>query len=447
VRLLQAGRLLQDAVCPDGYEISDENQRTALMFGAIFIGGLTALYLFCVICNFSRIQLAIALNKVAARFVMNQPTTLLLPPLQIAIVMVYFTIWIYLTMHIVSYVTPGSDVEGEFTYRDAYGIEAPDALSSGEAGACWFTWQYQYSDENGRVQLFDDGPNAGQIMYKCARASTENLTGNARFWYSVLSMLWVNEYSIAFVQLSLAGAVAHWYFAAQADKFGKSFMGKGVYNAIRYHSGSVALGSLIVAIVQLIKYYLEYLSEQAKKQKNKVLALILKCLSYCMWCLEKCIKFLNKNAYIQIAILGKKFCFAAKDAFFLILNNAGRIMAAGMIAPIIRKMGVYFITIFTTWIGYQLLTIVFEGELSTPYGACFIYMIIGSVISQLVMNVFGMAVDTSLQCFVADEKINGKVMDHTPSELTAFLETNKDKLDKEGPAKPTEVQVEAASTD
>ena len=38
-------------------------------------------------------------------------------------------------------------------------------------------------------------------------------------------------------------------------------------------------------------------------------------------------------------------------------------------------------------------------------------------------------VDTVLQCFVADEEINGTVGDHTPHELGAFLSENKEALD------------------
>jgi hypothetical protein len=426
-----AGRLLTEEVCPDGYSVSDENQRYALMLGSMVIGVLALVYLVCVICNFSRIQLAIALNKVAARFVVNQPYTLLIPPVQVILVMIYFCIWGILTMFIVSYVTPGSDVEGEYTYKEAYGVAAKS-----EAGACWYTSQYQYSDWEGKIQTFEDG----QIKYKCSRAQTENLTGNYRFWYSLLSMLWVNEFTIAFVQLALAGGVAHWYFSTSKMNPGHTI--KGITNAIRYHPGSVALGSLIVAIVQLIRYYLEYLAQQAEKQHNACMAVILRIVGCYLWCLEKCIKFINKNAYIQIAILGKSFCGAAYDAFWLILNNAGRIMAAALIAPLIRKLGVYFITIFTTYLGYQLVTFVFQDELSTPYGACFIYMIIGNVISRLCMNVFGMAVDTSLQCFVADEKANGGAAGaHTPAELTGFLAENKDKLDKVKKEEPKPVQV------
>ena len=41
-----------------------------------------------------------------------------------------------------------------------------------------------------------------------------------------------------------------------------------------------------------------------------------------------------------------------------------------MLAPFVRKFGVLFIMVFTTYFGYQLLMFVFGDEISTPYGAC-----------------------------------------------------------------------------
>ncbi|GCC43816.1 hypothetical protein chiPu_0027719, partial [Chiloscyllium punctatum] len=44
----------------------------------------------------------------------------------------------------------------------------------------------------------------------------------------------------------------------------------------------------------------------------------------CFWCLEKFIKFLNRNAYIMIAVYGKNFCVSAKNAFKLLMRNVVR---------------------------------------------------------------------------------------------------------------------------
>merc|ERR1719387_680644 len=173
-----------------------------------------------------------------------------------------------------------------------------------------------------------------------------------------------------------------------------------------------------------------YLSKQAEESEEQNYGARFQMLGVPRLVREKCVKFLNKNAYIQIAILGKKFCYAAKDAFWLIFRNAGRIAVCTMIAPFVRKFGVLFIMVFTTYVGYQLLMAVFADELSTPYGACFLYLIIGNIVGRLVMNVFGMAVDTALQCFVADEELNGVVGEHTPPQLKQFLADNKDEMSR-----------------
>jgi len=246
-----------------------------------------------------------------------------------------------------------------------------------------------------------------------------------QFWYSLFHILWMNAFMVALGQCTIAGAVAYWYFMPNNQKTAFGCRGgtvvQGLKNSLLYHLGSLALGSFIIAVIQLVKYYLQYLAKQAEKSHNKVLSLVFKCLGYVVWCVEKCMKFLNKNAYIQIALLGKKFCAAAKDAFWLIFRNALRIMAATLIAPVIHMFGFLTITVGTTFLGYIMLINVFPDDISSPFVPCLFYFMIGYMVGKLVMNVFGLAVDTTLQCFVADEELNGTVGEHTPSELTQFL--------------------------
>ncbi|GFR78489.1 choline transporter-like protein 2 [Elysia marginata] len=75
----------------------------------------------------------------------------------------------------------------------------------------------------------------------------------------------------------------------------------------------------------MIRIILEYIEYKLKDSENRVAKFIIKCLQCCFWCLEKFLKFLNKNAYIMIAIHGKNFCFSAKDAFMLIMRNIVRL--------------------------------------------------------------------------------------------------------------------------
>jgi hypothetical protein len=426
--------------CPTGYKMTDETQQQGMMIGAGVVGGIAVFYYALIFCIRNKIRLAIALNQVAASFVTQQPYSLAVPPAQLFFVFAYFTIWIYFTLYIVSYISDFCQtcyIDGDYTYADANGVEG-GFFTSGEPGMCSpsgvspasYLWAEWGDDGVGEIKGIDGSFKTSESIFRCKSAATESLQWNYRFWFALFNLLWVNEFSIAFTQCSIAGAVAFWYFAKNDAKLNPKFVIIGLKNSATYHSGSIALGSLIVAIIQLVKYYLEYLAEQQKKVKNKLMELVFRCLAYVIYCVEKCVKFLNKNAYIQIAILGKKFCLAAKDAFWLIFRNAGRIAVCTMIAPFVRKFGVLFIMVFTTYFGYQLLMAVFADDIDTPYGACFIYLVIGNVVGRLVMNVFGMAVDTSLQCFVADEELNGVVGDHTPPQLKQFLADNKDDMDK-----------------
>merc|ERR1719453_1608969 len=129
---------------PYGCEVSNQTARQACVIGAAVIAGLGAFYLFCLCCNMNRINLAIALNKVAARFVAQQPYSLMIPPIQIVVVFLYLLLWIFLTVLIVSYVPDYFQVDqGNFTYEEAYGLEAASYFDSGTPGKCWENGLYQ----------------------------------------------------------------------------------------------------------------------------------------------------------------------------------------------------------------------------------------------------------------------------------------------------------------
>lgn len=62
-------------------------------------------------------------------------------------------------------------------------------------------------------------------------------------------------------------AIAHWYFSKPEDrtlKGGRKDLNIGYLHALRYHLGSAALGSLVVAIVQMIRAVVLYLEKQFK---------------------------------------------------------------------------------------------------------------------------------------------------------------------------------------
>ncbi len=77
-----------------------------------------------------------------------------------------------------------------------------------------------------------------------------------------------------------------------------------------------------------------------------------------MACVECIVKFINTQAYIQIALRGKNFCYAAKDGFLLAWSNIMRYAIVGGIGTVIMFLGKLLISVSTALIFYLFVTYV-----------------------------------------------------------------------------------------
>ena len=85
---------------------------------------------------------------------------------------------------------------------------------------------------------------------------------------------------------------------------------------------------------------------------------ILNCLQCCLQCVERIVEFINKTAYIQIALRGKSFCNAAKDGFEIVWANPMRYLIVNGVGWIIMFLGKLMIAASTTVCFYLLITYV-----------------------------------------------------------------------------------------
>ncbi|KAI7798045.1 Choline transporter-like protein 5-B [Triplophysa rosa] len=196
--------------------------------------------------------------------------------------------------------------------------------------------------------------------------------------------LWLVNFTIALGQCTLAGAFASYYWALRkpadippcplASSFGR---------ALRYHTGSIAFGALILSVVQFIRIILEYLDHKLKGAHNAFAHFFLCCLKCCFWCLEHFIKFMNRNAYIMVT------------DFLLFL---GKLMISGSI-------GVLAFFFFTR----RIPVIQEEVPSLNYYWVPLLTVIFGSyMIAHGFFNVYAMCVDTLFLCFLSDlEKNDG----------------------------------------
>lgn len=154
--------------------------------------------------------------------------------------------------------------------------------------------------------------------------------------------------------------------------------------------------------------------------------------SCCLDCLERFIKFISKNAYIQIAITGKSFCPAAWNAFILIIKNAMKFGTANAIGFIFNGIGILFIGSVNSLIVYAFLHYVpgYIGLAQNWITPATIGGFIGLIIGSMFMSVYSFSSDTILQCYMVDEELD-RPDGNRPAIMNQFIEAfNDEKKDK-----------------
>merc|ERR550519_3316486 len=175
---------------------------------------------------------------------------------------------------------------------------------------------------------------------------TRNPTANYLQIYNVFMLFWGMCFVSALGEMVLAGAFSSWYWTFDKSdvptfpvlySFGRTF---------RYHTGTLAFGSLIIAIIKMIRLALQYIQDKLEEKgaDNPVVKVILCLCKCCFWCLEKFMKFINRNAYILTAINGTNFCKSAKDAFSIILRNVVRVAVLDKVTDFLIFLGKVVIT-------------------------------------------------------------------------------------------------------
>lgn len=133
-----------------------------------------------------------------------------------------------------------------------------------------------------------------------------------------------------------------WYFLGQGDDSGQVSLMKAVHWGTWFHCGSIAFGAFCIAVITMIRIVFEYLANKYESMAGKdgTLYKVVTCAMRCvLWCLDQYVKFITKNAFIQIALHNKAFCPSAMAAFFLIIRHAGRFGSAAIIGWIIMMLG------------------------------------------------------------------------------------------------------------
>lgn len=361
------------------------NNSTTWLVLSIILAVILLIITSMLLCLCSRIDLAIRVIEEASKAVNCMKSTLFFPIVPYVLKMIAFTGWLFAVIIIAS----GSHPQ----YRDPDGkLCIPEHLSPDHVK--------HIGGKSHQVE-----PLQGNCTF--TRPFTRNLVYGAHA-FNIFGIIWLIFFLMGCCYITLSGAFASYYWTFHKDEVPFfALLGSG-YRCIRYHLGSVAFGSLLISIVRFIRIILEFIDAKCKKYSNNVVArAIMCCMKCCFWCLENFIRYINKNAYIMIAIYGKNFCASAKDAFLMLATNGIRSLVLSWLSTFLLFLSKLAVTALVGVAGFYVMsnqaTFLIEiNGLNFFWAPLVLFIILSYIVTSSFFNVYDVAIETIFLCYLED---------------------------------------------
>ncbi|XP_030621706.1 choline transporter-like protein 1 isoform X2 [Chanos chanos] len=232
------------------------------------------------------------------------------------------------------------------------------------------------------------------------------LTGPLQYltWYHAVGLIWISEFILACQQMTVAGAVVTYYFTRDKNKLPLTPILSSVLRLMRYHLGTVAKGSFIITLIKIPRLILMYIHNQLKGKENACARCMLKACICCLWCLEKCLNYLNQNAYAATAINSTSFCTSARDAFVILVENALRVAAINTVGDFVLFLGKILIVTTTAFAG--VLALNYQRDYTEWVLPLIIVCLFAFLVAHCFLSIFEIVVDVLFLCFAIDTKYN-----------------------------------------
>ncbi|XP_031730773.1 choline transporter-like protein 5-A isoform X2 [Anarrhichthys ocellatus] len=336
-----------------------------------------------------RVRVAIAMLREASKAIGHIMSTLFFPVITFLLLTVCFSYWAVTAVYLAS--------SGEAVYK----VMSPDVSCPHANSTC-------------NPETFNRTNISKSVLClgsQCLFAFYGGETSYHRYLFllqlsNLLVFLWLVNFSLALEQCTLAGTFASYYWARRKPQdIPPCPLFSSFSRAIRYHTGSLAFGALILSVAQLVRIILEYLEQKLRGVDNSLSRFMMHCLQCCFWCLEKFIRYMNRNAYIMVAIYGKSFCTSAREAFFLLMRNVVRVAVLDRVTDFLLFLGKVLIAGGVGVIAYlffmrRIPVIQDEVPNLNYYWVPLLTVVVGAyLIAHGFFSVYAMCVDTLFLCF------------------------------------------------
>jgi hypothetical protein len=140
--------------------------------------------------------------------------------------------------------------------------------------------------------------------------------------YVTFAMYWISEWLKNTIHTTISGVYGSWYFCPH--NFPKDATRGALKRSLTYSFGSIAFGSLLVAIIRFLRQACSIARSESASEGG-----VLGMAGYVLFCILGCLisllewaaEFLNRYAFSHIALYGKAYIPAAKDTWNMIKDR------------------------------------------------------------------------------------------------------------------------------
>ncbi|KAK3328245.1 plasma-membrane choline transporter-domain-containing protein [Cercophora scortea] len=161
---------------------------------------------------------------------------------------------------------------------------------------------------------------------------------------------WITEWLKNTVHTTISGVYGSWYF--NSKNYPTKVTRGALKRALTYSFGSISLGSLVVAIINLLRQFCSVAQQNAAADGN-IVGTILFCIIGCLiGLLDWAVQFINRYAFSHIALYGKAYIPAAKDTWRMIKDRGiDALINECLVGPVLT-MGATFVAYACAFLAY-----------------------------------------------------------------------------------------------
>ena len=212
-----------------------ERQIDTTKYGSYICFGVAVLLMLTAICLRSQIQLAVSCVKQAGHAINNMVLILLLPVIQGLGFLLFMMVWTYYGSYLASLGT----IEVSYFEIPLTDFKIP-------------VRSYEYNDEISQLG-----------------------------WFLIFCFYWTGSFILAVGEMTVSMAVSKWYFTVDRSILTIFTPLVALWSTSIHHLGTCAFGSLIIAIIRLLRTLLESFKKRVSELTNKKIADCLLCC--CRW--------------------------------------------------------------------------------------------------------------------------------------------------------------------